>query len=151
VRPDLGLVVIGDGVARAAVERAAARAGSGVVLAGATADRGALARRYASADALVHGSAAETYGLVVAEAMASGLPVVVPDRGGAADLAPRGRSKVYATGNAGACAAAILAVLDDGGDEPSLPPPTSAEAHFEALFGLYERLCARAPVRDDRV
>ena len=47
-------------------------------------DRALLARYYASADVLVHGSAAETYGLVVAEAICSGLPVVVPDRGGAA-------------------------------------------------------------------
>ncbi len=139
-RPDLGLVVIGDGLARRAVERAAARAGTGVVLTGALADRADLARHYASADALVHGSAAETYGLVVAEAIASGLPVVVPERGGAADLAARGRSKVYATGDAAACAAAILAVLDDGGDPPTRPPPGTAEAHFEALFGLYEGL-----------
>ncbi|MDZ7807984.1 MAG: hypothetical protein U5K71_12835 [Gracilimonas sp.] len=31
------------------------------------------------ADYFVHGSAAETYGIVVAEAVCSGLPVVVPE------------------------------------------------------------------------
>lgn len=138
-RGDLGLVLAGDGLARAAVERAAARAGN-VYLAGAVADPGFMARLYASADLLVHGSAAETYGLVVAEAITSGLRVVVPDRGGAADLARRGRSRLYATGDAASCAAAILAVLADEADAPSKPPPGSADNHFGALFALYERL-----------
>jgi alpha-1,6-mannosyltransferase len=138
---DLGLVLAGDGLARAAVERAAARAGN-VHLAGAVTDRALLARLYASADLLVHGSAAETYGLVVAEAIASGLPVVAPDRGGAADLARRGRSKPYATGDPASCAAAILAVLGGDAVAPTEPPPDSSEAHFSALFGLYERLSA---------
>jgi len=141
-RPDLALAMIGDGLSRRSVERAAARVG-GVTLLGAIADHALLARYYASADVLVHASAAETYGLAVAEAMASGLPVVVPDCGGAADLAPRGRSKVYPTGDAAACAEAILAILDDGGDAPTVPPPSSAEAHFSALFELYETLAAR--------
>ena len=67
-----------------------------------------MARLYASADLLVHGSGAETYGLVVAEAISSGLPVVVPDCGGASDFAPRARSAVYRIGDSDACAAAIL-------------------------------------------
>ena len=140
-RGDLGLVLAGDGLARAAVERAAARAGN-VYLAGAISDRSLLARLYASADLLVHGSAAETYGLVVAEAIASGLAVVVPDRGGAADLARRGRSKLYATGDPASCAASILAALAGEADAPSKPPPGSVDDHFTALFALYERLAA---------
>ena len=140
-RGDLGLVLAGDGLARAAVERAAARAGN-VYLAGAISDRSLLARLYASADLLVHGSAAETYGLVVAEAIASDLAVVVPDRGGAADLARRGRSKLYATGDPASCAASILAALAGEADAPSKPPPGSAVDHFKALFALYERLAA---------
>ncbi|HEY1448835.1 MAG TPA: glycosyltransferase, partial [Caulobacteraceae bacterium] len=55
VRPDLGLVVIGDGLARRSVERAAARA-RGVVLLGALVDREVLARTLASGDLFVHGS-----------------------------------------------------------------------------------------------
>ncbi len=143
-RGDLGLVLVGDGMHRGAVERRAAGVGQ-VHLAGAVTDRDQLASIYASADALIHGSAAETYGLVVAEAISSGLAVVTPDAGGAADLARRGRSRTYATGNAKACAAAILdllARLDRGGEglDPTQSPPGSAEDHFTALFALYQTL-----------
>jgi alpha-1,6-mannosyltransferase len=138
-RPDLGLAVVGDGLARAAVERAAARAG-GVVLLGALDDRERLARVLASADLFVHGSGAETYGLAVAEAIASGAPVVVPDSGGAADLARGGRSLTYRTGDVADCARAVLAALDGRARLPSVPPPGSSDDHFTALFGLYESL-----------
>jgi alpha-1,6-mannosyltransferase len=139
VNPGLALAVIGDGPIRPSIEAAAARVG-GVVLTGAITDRDRLARHYASADILVHGSAAETYGLVVAEAIVSGLPVVTPDAGGAADLAKRGRSAIYETGDPAACAEAILRVVATGGAPPTAQPPGSAEDHFTALFGLYQRL-----------
>jgi alpha-1,6-mannosyltransferase len=119
---------------------------------GAVGDRERLAAILASGDMLVHGSGAETYGLVVAEAIASGLAVVSPDSGGAADLARRGLSRLYPTGEAEGCAQAILALLgalESPGRGP--PPPDhigSAESHFAALFELYEGLiAARAPRR----
>jgi alpha-1,6-mannosyltransferase len=139
VRHDLGLAVVGDGLARRSVERAAWRAG-GVALVGAVTDRGDLARILASADLFVHGSGAETYGLAAAEAVASGVAIVVPDSGGAADLAARGLSKTYRAGDAADCARAILAVLAGRADPPTAPPPGSLEEHFTALFRLYERL-----------
>ena len=141
----LGLVIVGDGVSRIAVERHARRAGN-VHMEGEIRDRALLARYYASADVLVHGSAAETYGLVVAEAICSGLPVVVPDRGGAANFASCGRSKIYATGDAGSCAAAILELLDrrDLAGQPGsclkASPIGFLDEHFAALFKLYEKL-----------
>jgi glycosyltransferase involved in cell wall biosynthesis len=45
-----------------------------------------LARTYASADAMVFPSATDTFGNVVLEAQASGVPVIVTDRGGPADI-----------------------------------------------------------------
>jgi glycosyltransferase involved in cell wall biosynthesis len=45
----------------------------------------ALPRLYASADAFLFASLTETLGLVVLEAMASGLPVIAPAAGGVAD------------------------------------------------------------------
>ncbi len=45
-----------------------------------------MARLYASADCLVHPYRGEGYGLTVAEAMACGLPVIVPEGGATADF-----------------------------------------------------------------
>jgi glycosyltransferase involved in cell wall biosynthesis len=42
---------------------------------------------YAACDALVHPARGEAYGLTIAEAMACGLPVVIPDLGAARDFA----------------------------------------------------------------
>ncbi len=140
--PELGLVVVGEGLAWRAVRRTAA-ATAGVCLLGSVSDRDALARILASADLFVHGSGAETYGLAPAEAIASGLAIVVPDTGGAADLAPRGLSRTYRAGDAAGCAKAILTVLAGGADPPTAPPPGSLDDHFTALFGIYERLAPR--------
>jgi glycosyltransferase involved in cell wall biosynthesis len=49
-----------------------------------------LDRAYASADLLVHASRAETYGLVVTEALARGLPVIAADVGGVTEALGEG-------------------------------------------------------------
>jgi glycosyltransferase involved in cell wall biosynthesis len=49
-----------------------------------------LDRTYASADLLVHASRAETYSLVVTEALARGLPVIAADVGGLAEALGEG-------------------------------------------------------------
>jgi glycosyltransferase involved in cell wall biosynthesis len=49
-----------------------------------------LARSYAAADILVLPSRAETYGMVIAEALARGLPVVAADVGGVSEALGRG-------------------------------------------------------------
>lgn len=143
--PNLGLVIVGDGLTRKSVERAARRAGN-VCLFGAVSDREEMARIYASADLLVHGSGAETYGMVVAEAIISGLPVIVPDSGGASDFASRSHSAVYATGDGRACGLAVENMLSSAVFKNSRPRNfdyqriSSAEAHFDKLFEIYQAL-----------
>ncbi|PRD44575.1 glycosyltransferase family 4 protein [Sphingobacterium haloxyli] len=51
-----------------------------------------LAKLYASSDIFVFPSISETYGNVVIEAMASGLPCVIADGGGSADLVRHGQT-----------------------------------------------------------
>jgi alpha-1,6-mannosyltransferase len=106
-------------------------------------DRALLATIMASCDALVHGSAAETFGLVASEALASGLPLVLPDAGAVADIADPAFSETYTTGNARAAAEAIERLLDR--DQHSLRSCTNRAAinartlddHFTELFDTY--------------
>jgi glycosyltransferase involved in cell wall biosynthesis len=67
-----------------------------------------LAKYYASADLFVFPSTTDTYGNVVVEAMASGLPVVVSDQGGPSELLrdPRDGERVV-TGDVGKWISAI--------------------------------------------
>lgn len=145
-RRPIGLIVFGDGPLRAWVRRRAERT-PGVHLAGFTESRDELANALASADGMLHGSAAETYGLVVAEGLCSGLPLVVPDVGGAADLAAPAYAEVYPPGDSGACAVAIERLL--ARDQAALREGCAAAArdkvgtmddHFEQLFGFYAEL-----------
>jgi alpha-1,6-mannosyltransferase len=143
--PGLGLVLVGDGLAREAVAKAAARVGH-IHMVGSVSDRDLMARLYASTDLLVHGSGAETYGLVVAEAICSGLPIVVPNCGGASDFASRVRSAVYPIGDSAACAASITGMLESANNSSGSlarsrqDPVQTADAHFAALFGYYQDL-----------
>ncbi len=52
----------------------------------------ALATAYASADIFLHCSITETFGLVVLESMASGVPVVARDEGGPSDIVQDGKT-----------------------------------------------------------
>jgi phosphatidylinositol alpha 1,6-mannosyltransferase len=58
-----------------------------------------LARWYASGDVFVFPSTTETFGNVVLEAQASGLPAVVVDKGGPPDLVEPGETGFIARGN----------------------------------------------------
>jgi len=69
-----------------------------------------LARVYASADVFLFASSTDTFGQVVLEAQASGLPVVAVGEGGPASLIDNGETGVLADANPDALAAALLQV-----------------------------------------
>jgi glycosyltransferase involved in cell wall biosynthesis len=83
------LALIGDGPHRGYLE--GLFTGLPVVFAG-YCDGEELASAYASADIFVFASAHESFGLVVAEALASGLPVVSSRVGGAEDIIQHGQN-----------------------------------------------------------
>ncbi len=148
----IGLYLVGDGITRRAVERQAAQLslkGAHIHVAGQITDRSHLAGLMASADGLLHGSASETFGIAVAEALCCGAPIIVPDTGGAADFAHADVGEIYATGNADDAAKAVLRLL--ARDQETLHRAAAAradatignaDAHFDRLFALYERLVA---------
>lgn len=85
--PGIRLAIVGDGPYRPKLEKMFA--GTPTVFTGYL--RGAeLASAYASGDIFVFTGAEETFGNVVAEAMASGLAVIAPRSGGVVDLVEEG-------------------------------------------------------------
>lgn len=69
---------------------------------------------YAAADLLVHPTIYDTFGLVIAEAMSHGLPVVVSRAAGGSELLSHGESAwVLETGSAAETAAGIQALVGD--------------------------------------
>jgi alpha-1,6-mannosyltransferase len=110
---DAVLVLFGDGPERARMIEQARRLGveHDVRMPGFTTDRRALASAFASADAMLHACPFETFGLSIAEALCCGLPVVVPDAGGAGELADPSCSEVFSGNDASACAAAMERLL----------------------------------------
>lgn len=145
---DAVLVLFGDGPER---DRMRARAAPGVVMPGFLRDREELAAMLASADALVHGCPFETFGLSIAEAMSTGLPTVLPDAGGAAEMHDPTAGERYASGDVDDAARAMLRVLDRVATEgASLRANASRIARllpdvrgqFEAQVELYEALLA---------
>jgi len=90
-RSRIGLVFVGDGPARAALERQAA--GFDIVRFTGFLQKEETPAVYAQAEALVLPTYSDTWGLVVNEAMACGLPVIVSAVAGcAADLVIEGRT-----------------------------------------------------------
>jgi alpha-1,6-mannosyltransferase len=154
----IGIVLIGDGRDQARIVRSAA-SNPHVQLLAPIADRGELARILASADALVHGCEAETFCMVVSEARASGLPIIVPDQGGAFDQLVAGQGASYRAADVTSLATALkeFATRDPIGERRLATLESahvrSMDQHFIDLFHAYEMsgggaLCGMPAWRD---
>jgi alpha-1,6-mannosyltransferase len=146
VRRPLGLVIIGDGHARGRVMRAAGD-NPHVLLLAPLQGREEMARVLASADLLLHGSSAETYGMTPAEARASGLPIIVPDDGAAIDQLTPGAGLAYVAGDPASVADTVVDAIDRldalrAGALADSAQVREMDRHFEELFALYEALVA---------
>lgn len=131
----IGLVMLGEGREQRTILRHIA-GNPHVRLYEPERDRAAFARIMASADGLVHGCEAETFCMTAAEARASGVPVIVPDAGGAADHARGGAGRTYTAADVHAAAEAIRAVVRER-PRPAATARTMDE-HFVDLFAAYE-------------
>lgn len=148
----LALVFVGGGPA---VEGLAARNVKGVHFAGY--QRGEdLAAHYASGDIFLFPSDTETFGQVVTEAMASGLPVVAPARGGVMDTVRPGETGIlFEPGSVEDLVDKASTLLDDaplrvrlGTQARAAAERRSWNAVFDKLFADYEEAVHR---RDEPV
>jgi glycosyltransferase involved in cell wall biosynthesis len=108
--PHARLVIVGDGPYRHDLERRLA--GTPATFTGFLQGE-ELARAFASADAMVFPSTTDTWGNVVLEAQASGLPVVVTDKGGPHELIENGVTGLMVKGHDPAALTAALRTLMD--------------------------------------
>lgn len=132
------LVVVGDGAEREWLRRHLTRADFPGLLEGE-----ALARAYADMDIFVFPSETDTFGNVVLEAMASGVPVVALARGGPRFTVKDGTSGVLA-GDAHELAAATLALARDRARLQQMRRAARAQAEIcswdaigDSLYSVY--------------
>ena len=110
-----------------------------------------LAGVIASCDAFLHANENEIFGLVVLEAMAAGLPVVGPDKGGVGELIDDGVGQLAAGVDPASLAEAVEALFARDMAALKLAARRRAETRhswdhtFEGLTRLYAQLMARQP------
>jgi len=107
-----------------------------------------LARIIASSDALVHPGDRETFGLVVLEAMACGLPVIAVDRGAVSELVTESTGIVVPAGRASALADGAHALWQQDLQALGREARRVIESHYtwdavmRALLKTYSRLAS---------
>jgi glycosyltransferase involved in cell wall biosynthesis len=139
--PEASLLVVGKGALESACREEAERLGVRAVWAGFL-NQSQLGRAYAVADCLALPSALETWGLVVNEALATGLPCVVSDGvGSAPDLVtPGDTGEVFRAGSPEELAAALRRLrtrVQEGHDHgPACRARAAAYSFARATAGL---------------
>jgi alpha-1,6-mannosyltransferase len=112
-----------------------------------------LAGVIASCDAFLHANEGEIFGLVVIEAMAAGLPVVGPNKGGVGELLDEGVGQLSNGVDPASLAEAVEALFARDLDALKLAARRRAETRhswdhtFEGLTRLYTQLLGRNPRR----
>lgn len=143
----VGLMLLGDGPQRATLERQIG-GNQHIRLFRPVYERERFCRILASADALIHGSDQEPFGLVASEALASGLPLIVPDDGGCAEVADPLFAETYRAKDSRSAAAAIRRLF---AREPAILRAAARHAagqvlsdrdHAIALVDLYSEMLA---------
>lgn len=152
--PDLLLVIAGDGPALPVLRHAVASRGLGdrVRFIGYLDRASELPACYAAADAFVFASRTETQGLVLLEAMATGLPVVALAEMGTVDILGPERGALVPDENPYAFALALTRLLKDDGLRRQLSAEArsyAAEWSSDALAGrmaeIYRQIVAEHP------
>jgi alpha-1,6-mannosyltransferase len=144
------LIVAGDGPRRAELERLTGACRDRVHFYGHLADRATLADLMTDADLFVHPNPREPFGIAPLEAMAAGLPVVAPDRGGVTTYATMNNAWI-APAIPRAFAQAVLAAWGDPAErERRRRQALRTAAAYQwplvtgAFFDLYDDLVASA-------
>ncbi len=140
----VGLVIVGDGEQRGELEQLAATLGIGdrVAFLGMRSDVPAI---IASCDVFVHAAPFEPFGIVCLEAMACGLPVIVPDQGGISEAVREGETGlIYPTLDVAALARAMTNVASDRAWVTTLGAAALADVRARFTVERYnDRLYAR--------
>ncbi len=105
----------------------------------------ALAEAYASADMFVFPSTTDTFGQVLLEAMASGLPVVAVDAGPTREVLGASAGILAPPGNDAALAAEILRLAGDSAERARLAVEATRVASARSWISVFDNL-----VRDYR-
>lgn len=145
---DLRLVVVGDGPQRTQVRRLPPRLRARVDMIGRV-SHAALPTYHAASDLFVApATGRESFGIVLAEAMAAGLPVVASDLPGYGEVVRHGREGLLVPpGDVAALAAAAARLLDD----PALAARLADAGRVRARAFAWPRVAARVERVYDKV
>jgi phosphatidylinositol alpha-mannosyltransferase len=140
---DLRLLVVGDGSERDAVDDLEPAVRSRVEMLGRVDDERLASYLRAATLYLGPATGGESFGIVLAEAMAAGLPIVASDISGYRDVARSGMEALLVPpGDPGALVAAVRQVLDDPALAKSLGERGRKRAHDFAWNAVTDRIVA---------
>jgi glycosyltransferase involved in cell wall biosynthesis len=148
------LLIAGDGIERASLEQKCRKCfGDRVQFLGHQPDRLALAQLYANCDLFVHPNPKEPFGIAPLEAMASGLPMVVPNTGGVLTYANSSNAWLAAPNPAAFSAAIEQALIAPEREEKRARAFADAQQyHWHAVarryLDLYRDIAAGASPHD---